>query len=253
MNTTKQKRVKFTFGNAKLPKGTAIISLLAGHNCPAAKDCKSQVVETSNGKRIQDGEHTKFRCYAASMELLSKGAYNLHKSNYEALVSARSVEDKVNVITEAIERQEVYDLRRVRIHASGDFFTQSYFDAWLEVARQYPELIFYAYTKSLKFWVRRLDSIPSNFKLTASYGGHNDDLIEKHNLKSVRVVYSLEEAEKAGLEIDKNDSLAWKQDKDFAQLIHGTQPAGSEASKAKQKLKEGGFTGYSKKKVRQAA
>ena len=241
---TQQSNIRFTFGNAKLSKGTAILSLLAGHNCPAAKDCKSQVVETPDGMRIQDGEHTEFRCYAASMELRSKPAYNMHKANFEALRQARTVEAKVKVISDAIEAQDVTDMRRVRIHASGDFFVQSYFDAWLEVARKYPDLIFYAYTKSLKFWVRRIDSIPVNFKLTASYGGHNDDLIEKHNLKAVKVVYSYEEAEELGLPIDKDDTHAWNYDGNFAQLIHGTQPAGSKASQAKEALKKRGYTGY---------
>ena len=243
---TQQSNIRFTFGNAKLSKGTAILSLLAGHNCPGAKDCKSQVVETPEGMRIQDGEHTEFRCYAASMELRSKPAYNMHKANFEALKAARTVDAKVKVITDAIEAQDVTDMRRVRIHASGDFFVQSYFDAWIEVARKYPDLIFYAYTKSLKFWVRRIDSIPSNFKLTASYGGHNDSLIEQHNLKAVTVVYSHEEAEETGLPIDKDDTHAWAQDGNFAQLIHGTQPAGSKASKAKEALKKVGYTGYGK-------
>lgn len=246
--TQQSNNIRFTFGNAKLSKGTAILSLLAGHNCPGAKDCKSMVVETPEGMRIQDGEHTEFRCYAASMELRSKPAYNMHKANYEALLAARTVEAKVKVITDAIESQEVTDMRRVRIHASGDFFVQSYFDAWIEVAKQYPDLIFYAYTKSLKFWVRRLESIPSNLKLTASYGGHNDDLIDKHSLKAVKVVYSHKEAEDLGLPIDKDDSHAYAYDGNFAQLIHGTQPAGSKASQAKEALKKVGYTGYSRDK-----
>jgi hypothetical protein len=251
--TQQSNNIRFTYGNAKLPKGTAILSLLAGHNCPGAKDCKSQVEVTPDGMRIKDGEHTKFRCYAASMELRSKSAYNLHKANFEALKAARTVEAKVKVIVDSIEEQGVTDMRRVRIHASGDFFVQSYFDAWLEVARQYPDLIFYAYTKSLKFWVRRLDSIPTNMKLTASYGGYSDDLIQKHNLKAVEVVYSHEEAADKGLPIDSDDSLAWKQDGNFAQLIHGTQPAGSAASKAKEALKKVGYTGYGKGSKTKAA
>lgn len=236
--------IRFTFGNAKLSDRTAILSLLAGHNCPAAKDCKSMVIETPNGMRLQDGEHTEFRCYAASMELISKSAYNLHKANFEALKHSKGVEEKVDVIRRAIEEQQVYDVRRVRIHASGDFFSQSYFDAWIEIANMYPDILFYAYTKSLKFWVRRLKEIPSNFKLTASYGGFNDDLIEQYQLKAVTVVYSPEEAEAKGLPIDKDDSHAYAYEGNFAQLIHGTQPAGSKASAAREALKKRGIMGY---------
>jgi len=249
-----EQTIKFTFGNAKLGQATAILSLVAGVACPGAKDCKSQVVETENGNRIQDGEFTEFRCYAASMELRSNNAYELHKRNYEVLRNAKTVQDKVNVIVNSIKAQGIdQDCRRVRIHASGDFFVQSYFDAWLQVAEQFPEIIFYAYTKSIKFWVRRMDSIPANFKLTASYGGHMDALIDEHGLKNVKVVYSVEEAKKQSLPIDKDDSHAWNYDGNFAQLIHGTQPAGSLASKALQALRKKGIMGYSRKKKRKGA
>ena len=59
---------------------------------------------------------------------------------------------------------------------------------WLETCRKYPNVEFWAYTKSLPFWVARLDVIPENLTITASRGGKFDDLIEKHDLKNVRVV-----------------------------------------------------------------
>jgi hypothetical protein len=248
-----QTKVQFTFGNAKLNQTTAILSILAGTSCPGAMDCKSHVQETENGKRIVDGEHTQFRCYAASMELRSPNAYQLHKRNFETLRNARSVQDKVNILVASIKEQQIdIDCRRVRIHSSGDFFVQSYFDAWLEVAKMYPEIVFYAYTKSIKFWVRRLDEIPNNFKLTASYGGQMDSLIDEYGLKNVRVVFSPEEAKELGLPIDKDDSHAWNYDGNFAQLIHGTQPAGSLASRALQALRKRNIFGYSRDKKKSA-
>lgn len=250
----KQQTVQFTFGNAKLNSLTAILSLVAGTACPGAKDCKSKVVETENGNRIQDGEFTEFRCYAASMELRSKNAYKLHKRNFETLRNAKGVQGKLEVLFASIKAQGIdKDCRRVRIHASGDFFSQSYFDAWLEIAKMYPDIIFYAYTKSIKFWVRRIHDIPSNFKLTASYGGYMDELIDQYGLKNVKVVYSEEEAEQLGLPIDKDDSHAWDFDGNFAQLIHGIQPAGSKASNALQELRKQGIMGYSRKKKNKAA
>lgn len=248
-------QIRFTFGNAKLPKTTAILSLLAGHSCPAAKDCKSMVVELPNGKKkVVDGEHTEFRCYAASGEVLSPPTYRMNKDNFEALRGARSMEDKIELILDAMERQDVVKkCTHVRIHSSGDFFVQSYFDAWLEVAKRYPQIIFYAYTKSIKFWLRKIDEIPANMVLTASMGGRNDELVIKHNLKRVEVVYSYEEAEKKGLTVDKDDSNAWAHNDNFAQVIHGTQPAGSKAMEALQKLRNQGKWGYGKKRKKKAA
>ena len=61
------------------------------------------------------------------------------------------------------------------------------------------------------------------------------------NLKYARVVFSEEEAAKLGLEIDHDDSHAYGGDESFALLIHGTQPSGSMAAKAKNKLVTAGI------------
>jgi hypothetical protein len=73
--------------------------------------------------------------------------------------------------------------------------------------------------------------------LTASRGGKHDDLIEKLGWKEALVVYSEKEAEQKGLEIDHDDTHAAFGKENFALLIHGTQPKGSAASVALQKIK----------------
>ena len=93
-----------------------------------------------------------------------------------------------------------------------------------------------------------LIEIPPNFELNASFGGKYDNLIKYNNLKSARVVYSHEQADKLGLELDKDDSHAYTRGPSFAQLIHGCQPAKSKASKALAQLKNNhGWTGYNKR------
>jgi hypothetical protein len=133
---------------------------------------------------------------------------------------------------------------RVRVHVAGDFFSQDYFDSWMEVARQRPFTRFYAYTKALPFWVRRLAEVPDNYVLTASYGGTHDHLIEDHQLRFARVVFTEQEASDLGLEIDHDDSRAMEPGPSFALLIHGSQPAGTAASKAVTELKRVGEYGY---------
>jgi hypothetical protein len=71
-------------------------------------------------------------------------------------------------------------------------------------------------------------------------------LIEQYNLKSVKVVYTVEQA--GGMVIDHDDTSAFMQDKSFALLLHGTQPKASEASKALSKLRKLGIGGYGKQK-----
>ena len=38
-------------------------------------------------------------------------------------------------------------LTTIRIHESGDFFSQEYVDMWIEIAGMFPDKSFYAYTK----------------------------------------------------------------------------------------------------------
>jgi hypothetical protein len=129
----------------------------------------------------------------------------------------------------------------IRIHVSGDFFNQKYFNAWARIANNNPHILFYAYTKSLKYWIDYALPIPNNLKLTASWDNSNSYVITMKNLKYAKVVFSEEEAAELGLEIDHDDSHAYGGDKSFALLIHGTQPSGSMAAKAKNKLVTAGI------------
>ena len=235
--------LKTSWGNGKLPKHILIFNLPAGHTCPFAKECLSKAHPLTG--KIVDGTHCRFRCFSASAESQHKTARNSRWHNFN-LLFRKTTQEMADLIEASIPTKA----RLVRVHESGDFFSQAYLDAWLEVARRKPDVVFYAYTKAIPFWLNRLTKILSNFKLTASLGGTHDDLAEKHGLKTAYVAFSEAEANIRGLEIDHDDSLAYgTNEKSFALLIHGTQPAGSEASKARALLrKEGGFSGYSKKK-----
>jgi hypothetical protein len=221
-----------------LPDGRKVYSfdLLSGWSCPFANQCRSKVVETNEGRRIKDGSETLFRCFSASQEVAFPNVYDSRKRNFDTLRSTTDPQKMTDAILSAMPK----DLGICRIHVAGDFFSQCYFDAWVVVARSRPDILFYAYTKSLKYWVERIGSIPDNLVLTASHGGRLDDMISSNKLRSARVVYSVKEAKERGLEIDHDDSHAAdpsKKSQDFALLIHGVQPAGSEASLAIKQLK----------------
>lgn len=50
----------------------------------------------------------------------------------------------------------------VRIHSSGEFYSQSYIDSWLTIATTLPNVKFYAFTKRLKdFDFSQLMSLPN--------------------------------------------------------------------------------------------
>ncbi len=237
-------KLKFGIGNAKLGKSTAILSLPAGHSCPFAKDCRSCAHRVTG--KITDGPHTQFRCYAANSEALFRNVREGRWANFEAIKAAKDSFTIADLIERSLPRRGG-KTRLIRFHQSGDFFSQAYFDAWLLVARRNPRLIFYGYTKALPFWVKRLKVIPSNFHLVASVGGTHDYLIGKHGLRCARVVYSERAAKVLGLPIDHDDTHVWNYKGDFAILIHGTQPAGSEAAKAWYKIFKKGNGGYKAK------
>jgi hypothetical protein len=216
--------LKFAFGNRKLNKGQIIFDLPAGHSCPFARECKAMAMPDGSG--LVQGPHTRFRCYAATAELVFKWTRLNRWANFDTL-KGRTRKEMYDIISFNLPFGLLY-----RIHSSGDFFSQAYFDAWLDVARAFPERTFYAYTKALPFWIKRMGTIPANFKLVASYGGTHDKLIQKHKLKYAIVVNWEHEAEAMGLEIDTDDSHAWQGDRSFALLIHATQPPNTPESRA---------------------
>ena len=242
--------LKFSIGNAKLKKDTLIFDLPAGKVCPGALNCHSWVNVDKDGKRsIKDGKFTEFRCYAASQEVLFTALFQKRQYNLNLILEALK-EDKdkntlfstVSLILRSIEKYETKNIKKVRIHSSGDFFNMAYLDAWLAVAKVKPHLKFYFYSKSLNLFLNK--PLPKNVYLTASYGGLYDHLIKDNFKRYAVVVYSKSEAYTLGLlhhgqgyKIDKDDSSCFI-NRPFALLLHGSQPKGSTASKALQAIKK---------------
>jgi len=246
--------VRYAPANAKLAKlakrlGTQVYSfdMLSGVTCPFAHDCHSKAVVRADGSRtIQDGKHTLFRCFSASQEVAYTNVFLARRANTDFILplAAQSPMKAAAALVAGLPD----DAGCVRIHVAGDFKLLNYFDAWIEAANRRPDIRFYAYTKSLPFWAKRLDVLPSNFLLTASRGGKADRLIEEYGFREARVVFSESEANVLGLEVDHDDSHAALPGPSFALLIHGIQPAGSEAGKAVRALR--GVGSYSRQKVK---
>lgn len=238
----------FGSGNAKLDNAIDHFSLPAGWSCPGARECLARAVERDEGWRIEDGREAAFRCYAASEEVRYGNVRQVRWHNLDTLRKHAGDGDHESqvagmaslILASLPVRERVFDLSidgraynlLVRLHVAGDFFSQSYLDAWLAVCRERPDVLFYGYSKSLNFWVRRLDVIPSNLVLTASFGGRHDHLIGEYGLRSSRVVFSEREAADLGLQIDRDDSHAMRRGPSFALLLHGSQPKGTAAAKA---------------------
>ena len=202
------------------------LDLLSGYSCPFAEKCLSKAVTDINGKRtIKDGPQNEFRCFSASQEVQYTNVYNARKHNYDIL---KAHSGDWPVMYGELWRSMPVDAGIIRINR--------------------PDVLFYAYTKSIQYWHANRHDIPENMVLTASYGGRDDWMIDYQGYRSATVVYSEAEAEELDLAIDHDDSHAanptWR-DTDFALLLHGTQPKGSEAAVALKALK--GKGSYSRK------
>jgi len=164
-------------------------NLPSGFSCPFALECLVKV-DRHTGKF--DNRSNAYRCYSAMQERFP--AVREHRwKNFDFL--------RDGGIPELPKKAEA-----VRIHMSGDFYSQDYFDMWLQICRDNPNVEFWAYTKSLNYWVNRLNEIPNNLTLTASRGGKHDNLIERHDLKNVEIIKTKDQAK--GRPIDTCDDQA---------------------------------------------
>jgi hypothetical protein len=72
--------------------------------------------------------------------------------------------------------------KHVRIHDSGDFFSDAYLEAWLRIMRLSPWATFYAYTKEVSRFKRVVEpNPPPNFLWIYSLGGKEDILIDREH------------------------------------------------------------------------
>jgi len=212
------------------------LDLLSGYSCPFAKACLSKAVDGQNyGRHIVDGPENEFRCFSASQEVQYTNVYNSRKHNFDTLRGLH-LSDMIHELNQSMPD----NLGICRIHVAGDFFNSDYMFAFINMAMMHTDRLFYAYTKSLKYWLKYREYVDllDNFVLTASFGGRDDDMIAEHNLRSAKVVFS--EAEAGDLDIDHDDSHAARpslKNQDFALMLHGTQPKGTEAAEALKTLK----------------
>jgi hypothetical protein len=237
-----------TFSNANAKLDWPYFSLPAGYTCPFATVCKN--FASKPGQKFKDNkslkqasDKTEHMCYAARAQAQYPETNKKAFSNLSLLMTAQKdggVKGMADLIIESITYAGLDRSNIFRIHEGGDFFSDAYFKAWIEVANAFPNIKFYTHTTSLKFWISNRGSVPKNMNLIASMDKNNEETILQNNLRYSTVVYSIEDAKKLRLPIDYDDSLACCSDTNFALLLHGGQPAGTDASKAYMANKKAG-------------
>lgn len=94
----------------------------------------------------------------------------------------------------------------VRIHDAGDFFNDEYLLAWVQLANQFTDVLFYAYTKEVQRFTRLIENkAPDNFKWIYSMGGKEDKYIDKDLHRHAEVFPTKEHIAAAGY-VDQSDN-----------------------------------------------
>jgi hypothetical protein len=132
-------------------------------------------------------------CYA------QKGAYAWSnvKPAFEKRYELTKEDDFVLRMVKAIESTKA---THIRIHDSGDFYSKQYLFAWMTIATAMPDVTFYFYTKSVLIVKIHFEvhGQPDNVHPVFSYGGRQDELINK-DVDAHSVIFdSKEELEAAG-------------------------------------------------------
>ena len=168
-------------GNEKMEKTSKVLRKLLGRrakvvafNLPASIDFRIGDAEFNT---CPQAGACKSVCYARAGRFAMPDSIAMRLDNLWATLRP----DFVNRLAESIVASKA---THVRIHDSGDFYAQSYVDAWIEIARALPDVVFYAYTKSLDL---NYEAAPGNLRIVQSEGGKLDAMID-HTRPHSRIV-----------------------------------------------------------------
>jgi len=163
--------------------------------CPFAGGCQAYCY-------AQKGNYIRF---PAVQELMEKKYEISKQDNFNSLMN------------EEIQKKKP---THVRIHDSGDFYSPLYLQKWVDIANDNKEVIFYAYTKSIKFFVEGL-TVPKNLKIIFSEGSKTDDLIDVKKHRHARIFKTSKELTAAGyIDASSNDLQAITENKKVGLIFH---------------------------------
>jgi hypothetical protein len=119
-------------------------------------------------------------CYARSGAYLFSNVAKKFEERFQATKRnsfGLEIQADLDKILKRYGTKKIY----VRIHDSGDFYSEEYYRQWREIMIRNPEILFYAYTKQVEMFKRLAPLKPKNFILTFSFGGKQDHLIDVKN------------------------------------------------------------------------
>lgn len=126
------------------------------------------------------------------------------KGNYKRFPSVRNGMEKKYQLTKQpnfvqLMNKEIQKKKPdfIRVHDSGDYYSKTYLNKWLTIAKENPKVKFYSYTNSIKF-IKELQEIPGNFDFIFSDSGKQVNLIDKAKDRHTKIFDSIESLNKLG-------------------------------------------------------
>jgi len=153
-------------------------------------------------------------CYA------QKGNYTRFPKIQELMEEKYKISKTAEFIPLMNEEIKKKKATHIRIHDSGDFYSIAYLNKWISIANDNKEVIFYAYTKSIKFFINGL-KLPKNLKIIFSEGSKTDNLINTAKDRHARIFKSKELLNASGyIDASNNDLKAITDNKKVGLVYH---------------------------------
>ena len=108
-------------------------------------------------------------CYAQKNFYVMPSVQKAYETNYYYSKKINFPELIQNEIEK--ENSKKKKITHIRIHSSGDFFSKEYFLMWCNIAKKFPELKIFTYTKTPNI---NKNLIPSNLNIIDSFIKYND-------------------------------------------------------------------------------
>jgi len=128
--TTGEETMTLSLGNGKLSHDILIWNMPTVKTCPNCEECQKT-------------------CYAMKAEKLYPSVMPCRERNYQASLSDKFTDRMTWTIVQSVNK---YGVKAVRVHESGDFYSNEYAMKWAIIAKRVhrvlPDVIFFAYTKS---------------------------------------------------------------------------------------------------------
>jgi hypothetical protein len=120
-------------------------------------------------------------CYAAKAQV--RFPTTVVPSRLTKFEASKQDDFVTRIVQELKQTKKVYNY--VRVHSSGEFYSQEYINKWVTIAKQLPNVTFYAFTKRIKEFDFSVISALPNFVILNSqqFGALNygslDDMLKK--------------------------------------------------------------------------